>query len=450
MIRRIIVGMTLVFLSGLVSIGHVAHAQSTDAIITEWSLAVSGSSPFQIDASGCIAVFTSRFVTGQLNATTNTLTEWGLPVILTSPGDIAIHTDSSGNRLVYVTDINGFASTFQIGQLNPATNLFTEWTLPSGVTGGPRGFAIDASDNVFFSASSRITGHFIGRLDPSTNTFSIWAVPEALAIPDSAFVGDVTIDQSGRIFFIVTGSPDRKIGRLDPTDPTTNTFTEWALPSLRQASSTIEADSLGNIFFQEVFSGLRAVARLVPSTNTLTEWQFSGNPSEFISVDSFNEMFFSRVGQVVTRLDPSVLAVDTVLVSKTLMPTVSPSVTVVTPSTITITPTTSTITPTITTVTGLVDGPFTEWTVPTAGSGVRGISADVSSVFFGEQGANKIGRLVTIQTAVQALKDLIADVMAENLVQGISNSLVAKLEAALEALDDLNQENDVAAINERY
>ena len=34
-----------------------------------------------------------------------------------------------------------------------------------------------------------------------------------------------------------------------------------------------------------------------------------------------------------------------------------------------------------------------------------------------------------------------------NLQQGIDNSLDAKLDAALNALDDVNQNNDIAAIN---
>ena len=50
-------------------------------------------------------------------------------------------------------------------------------------------------------------------------------------------------------------------------------------------------------------------------------------------------------------------------------------------------------------------------------------------------------------TPKQALQELIADVVGLNLKQGISNSLDAKLEAAVQALDDLNENNNVAAIN---
>ena len=45
------------------------------------------------------------------------------------------------------------------------------------------------------------------------------------------------------------------------------------------------------------------------------------------------------------------------------------------------------------------------------------------------------------------VENLIDDVIDLNLQQGIENSLDAKLEAASNALADLNENNDVAAIN---
>ncbi len=50
-------------------------------------------------------------------------------------------------------------------------------------------------------------------------------------------------------------------------------------------------------------------------------------------------------------------------------------------------------------------------------------------------------------TPQEAIQVLVADVIALNLKQGISNSLDAKLEAVVQALDDLNENNDIAAIN---
>jgi len=50
-------------------------------------------------------------------------------------------------------------------------------------------------------------------------------------------------------------------------------------------------------------------------------------------------------------------------------------------------------------------------------------------------------------TPEQAIVQLIATVESMNLHQGIDNSLDAKLDAAFNALDDVNENNDVAAIN---
>jgi hypothetical protein len=54
---------------------------------------------------------------------------------------------------------------------------------------------------------------------------------------------------------------------------------------------------------------------------------------------------------------------------------------------------------------------------------------------------------VTVQTPAQAIQDIVSTVEGFNLQQGIDNGLDAKLDVALQALDDLNQNNDVAAIN---
>lgn len=54
---------------------------------------------------------------------------------------------------------------------------------------------------------------------------------------------------------------------------------------------------------------------------------------------------------------------------------------------------------------------------------------------------------VSVLTPEEAIQDLIDTVESFNLQQGIENSLDAKLDAALQALEDLNDNNDVAAIN---
>lgn len=55
--------------------------------------------------------------------------------------------------------------------------------------------------------------------------------------------------------------------------------------------------------------------------------------------------------------------------------------------------------------------------------------------------------VITVRTPAEAIQDLIDLIEGFNLQQGVDNSLDAKLGAALQALDDINNNNDVAAIN---
>ncbi|MHC4434976.1 MAG: fibronectin type III domain-containing protein, partial [Planctomycetota bacterium] len=59
------------------------------------------------------------------------------------------------------------------------------------------------------------------------------------------------------------------------------------------------------------------------------------------------------------------------------------------------------------------------------------------------------GPALTVRTLTpaEAIWQLIGDVMDMNLQQGIENSLDAKLYAAFQALDDVDENNDVAAVN---
>lgn len=54
---------------------------------------------------------------------------------------------------------------------------------------------------------------------------------------------------------------------------------------------------------------------------------------------------------------------------------------------------------------------------------------------------------ITVQTPAQATPSLIDLVQTYNLQQGIENSLDAKLGAAYDSLNDLNQNNNAAALN---
>ncbi len=58
--------------------------------------------------------------------------------------------------------------------------------------------------------------------------------------------------------------------------------------------------------------------------------------------------------------------------------------------------------------------------------------------------------LEVIPTAEDLVAGLVADIIALNLQQGIANSLDSKLSSALDALNDVNENNDASAVNRLY
>jgi virginiamycin B lyase len=75
------------------------------------------------------------------------------------------------------------------------------------------------------------------------------------------------------VYFVESGA--NKIGRLVPS---TNSITEWGIPTSSSLPIAISVDSSkGNVYFVE--SGANKIGRLVPSTNSITEWGIPTNSS---------------------------------------------------------------------------------------------------------------------------------------------------------------------------
>ena len=74
-------------------------------------------------------------------------------------------------------------------------------------------------------------------------------------------------------------------------------------------------------------------------------------------------------------------------------------------------------------------------------------TVDVSLDDLGGLRGNTPLYLTIVPKAVTLIQNLAVDSVLVNLANGIANSLDAKLDSALNALDDLNVKNDVAACN---
>ena len=232
--------------------------------------------------------------------------------------------------------------------------VIKSWALPMS-NDQRSGFGITSSfsgNEIYFADSNSNT---IGRLDVDSNTITEWNVPTANSLPTS-----IKHHSGGNVYFIESNA--NTIGRLVPD---TNTITEWAIQSnssgpsasnnsatsdkIRQFGSLDVDSSSGNVYFIE--SNANTIGRLVPDTNTITEWSIQSNSTSINSIalgfTGSNEIYFADSNSnTIGRLD-----VD----SNTI----------------------------------------TEWNVPTANSLPNSIKFDstTGNVYFIESNANTIGRL---------------------------------------------------------
>ena len=197
------------------------------------------------------------------------------------PVSTLVNPESIGSKTI--TPI--MKSTFEA--LADSTLTLTEWN--SGIS--IRNASLDSSGNIYMTGSGGSCSYCLVQIIPSTNMLTTWAV----IAPGSSFTGVAT--HGSDVFFTDAAN---KIGKLDPS---TNTVTEWAIPTLNSIPRSIEVDSSGNVFFTQ--SDPNMIGRLVPSTNTFTEWTLPANGTPYrLTFDHFDNIFFTEQGKI-GRLVPS-------------------------------------------------------------------------------------------------------------------------------------------------
>ncbi|HET6588537.1 MAG TPA: hypothetical protein VFG45_00060 [Candidatus Nitrosocosmicus sp.] len=102
-----------------------------------------------------------------------------------------------------------------------------------------------------------------------------WAIPMT-SNQNSSFA--LTSSFSGNEIYYVD-SDSNKIGRLVPE---TNTITEWDIPTANSFPISIAYHPSGNVYFIEDNSN--KIGRLVPETNTITEWTIQSNSTNIKSM----------------------------------------------------------------------------------------------------------------------------------------------------------------------
>jgi streptogramin lyase len=222
---------------------------------------------------------------------------WAIPMTSNQNSSFALTSSFSGNEIYYVdSDSN------KIGRLVPETNTITEWDIPTA-NSFPISIAYHPSGNVYFIEGN---SNKIGRLVPETNTITEWTIQSnsssGLSAGNNSGIGNNTtqsaalaVDSStGNVYFIEGNS--NKIGRLVPE---TNTITEWTIQSnsssglsagnnsgignnTTQSAALAVDSSTGNVYFIEGNSN--KIGRLVPETNTITEWTIQSNSTNIKSM----------------------------------------------------------------------------------------------------------------------------------------------------------------------
>ena len=285
--------------------------------ITEWSIPFADSQPFQIAASGTSVFYlTSAYgqMLGRLDTEHDTVTEWPLSVPATSPGDIQVRPSDGA---VFFTS----ATTGELDQFDPQSQLLRRWPLPVAVSpGDPPG-----------TVEHRLRRHRPGDLLRRRRERRLHRTarhgerpPGGLEL-SRAWPVRLRLAPDGTIFF-ATGGPQFEVVRLDPT---TGVFTTWTLAE--QPLWGFVVDGSGDAFFLQQSADFQGLVRLSPDTGRLTTWAtsdlFNSDSLELLS----GHIFFSSLSPTaVEALNPAVAGTNTFI---------SPSSEVVTPRTSMVTPT---------------------------------------------------------------------------------------------------------------
>lgn len=250
----------------------VPAAEAQSASLTRWTLPTTGTDPFLpsfnyiqvscvngIDSAGNV-----WFIGGQgpaprgdnlyrLSPVSNEFTRFKIPNVdreVRTPGACGSVVDRDGR--VWFTDFNGN----KVGRFDPATNIFSLWTIPSA-NSYPWGISVDSGGTAYFT---EYQGNKIGRLNPITSEMTEWTIPTPASAPYP-----IMVEGPNRVWFAEVGG--NKIGRLDPE---MNTITEFTVPTPDSQPFGLFVHS-GQVWFSE-FNG-RKIGRLVPEpVNEVTEW----------------------------------------------------------------------------------------------------------------------------------------------------------------------------------
>ncbi|MCH8201775.1 MAG: hypothetical protein IH996_01565 [Proteobacteria bacterium] len=160
-------------------------------------------------------------------------------------------------------------------------------------TGAWDKMAFDSANNLWASARVGSESGVI-RLDPATDVLTTWTHPNPTVFGTFFQRPPIGVRSTGEVWV----GADAHINRLIPG---TGEVTSWPLAG-RPCGDSVYFDTGSNAWFgqqvpgtsltspsataRSTFSDLGILARLNPSTNTITEWEWEGNCPEVVGVDT--------------------------------------------------------------------------------------------------------------------------------------------------------------------
>ena len=133
-----------------------------------------------------------------------------------------------------------------------------------------------------------VVGAFAIPSDQNSTMLKSWNLSSSVIENENSFAISSTFSGSN-VYFVDANS--NKIGRLVPS---TNTITEWEIPTNSSSPVAIDVDtSTGNVYFAEANGN--KIGRLDTSTNTITEWEIPTNSSSPVALtknSNNDEVFF--------------------------------------------------------------------------------------------------------------------------------------------------------------
>ena len=261
-----------------------------------------------------------------------------------------------------------------------------------------------SSNSLYVLNLSHLESAFAVPTDQTEVVLSTWAIPTR-----SANITSIMSDYGGNVYFV--GSNSSEIGRLVPT---TNTFTEWfitghplnssniwALPAKPGKLTGVASDpNTGSIYFGE--SNPNKIGMIDATANTFTEWTLpanSGSPSHnSIAVVPVTGNTYVYFGESNPNKFGRLVSKNNTLTEYAL-PANSGSIFSITPASSGSIYFAEGDSNKIGAFDPTIDT-FTEYALPVNSGKLTGVASDpnTGSIYFGESNPNKIGRLVTPNT----------------------------------------------------